>query len=78
MQSKEGGEEEEGELLFSPLRRGSGHTAPNVRWFLRQTRKRVPETAVKNLRCSLGDPYPWIQVNNLRFVPTAQLTEACA
>ena len=35
---------EEGELLFSHLRRGSAHTARNVRWFLRQTRKRVPET----------------------------------
>ena len=36
---------EEGELLFSHLRRGSAHTARNILWFLRQTRPRVPDTA---------------------------------
>ena len=41
---------EEGELLFSHLRRGSAHTARNVKWFLRQTLQRVPPTAVKKLR----------------------------
>jgi hypothetical protein len=45
---------EEGELLFSHLRRGSAHTARNVLWFLRQTRKRVPETANKKLRADGG------------------------
>ena len=45
---------EEGELLFSHLRRGSAHTARNVLWFLRQTRKRVPETADKKLRADSG------------------------
>jgi hypothetical protein len=45
---------EEGELLFRPLRRGSAPTARNVRWFLCQMRKRVPETTGKNLRADRG------------------------
>ena len=45
---------EEGELLFSHLRRGSAHTARNVRWFLRAMRKRVPPTAGKKLRADRG------------------------
>ena len=45
---------EEGELRFSPLRRGSAHTARNVGWFLPETRKRVPDTAVKKLRADSG------------------------
>jgi Transposase DDE domain group 1 len=45
---------EEGELLFSHLRRGSAHTARNVRWFLRAMRTRVPPTAVKKLRADSG------------------------
>lgn len=45
---------EEGEVLFSHLRRGRAHTARNVRWFLCQTRKRVPETVDKKLRADSG------------------------
>jgi hypothetical protein len=45
---------EEGELLLSHLRRGSAHTARHILWFLRQTRKRVPDTAVKKLRADSG------------------------
>lgn len=45
---------EEGELLFSHLRRGSAHTARNVRWFLRQMHKRVPDTVSKKLRADSG------------------------
>ena len=39
---------EEGELLFSHLRRGSAYTARNIVWFLRETCKRVPATAAKH------------------------------
>jgi hypothetical protein len=45
---------EEGELLFSPRRRGSAHTAGKVLWCLRATRKRVPERASKKLRADRG------------------------
>src|SRR5262247_4009107 len=45
---------EEGELLFSHLRRGSAYTARNILWFLRETYKRVPSTAVKQLRADSG------------------------
>jgi hypothetical protein len=33
---------EEGEFLFSHLRRGSAYTARNIGWFLRETFERVP------------------------------------
>jgi len=45
---------EEGELLFSHLRRGSAHTARNAVWFLRQTRKRVPAGVSLRLRADSG------------------------
>src|SRR5262249_43747143 len=45
---------EEGELLFSHLRRGSAHTARNAVWFLHQTRKRVPTEATLKLRADSG------------------------
>src|SRR5499433_1821096 len=45
---------EEGELLFSHLRRGSAYTARNILWFLRETVKRVPNTAKKYLRADSG------------------------
>jgi Transposase DDE domain group 1 len=45
---------EEGELLFSHLRRGSAHTARNVLWFLRETLKRVPPEMPTNLRADSG------------------------
>jgi hypothetical protein len=45
---------EEGELLFSHLRRGSAHTARNVLWFLRETLKRVPPGRPTSLRADSG------------------------
>jgi Transposase DDE domain group 1 len=36
------------------LRRGNAQTARNVLWFLRETRKRVPDTASKKLRADSG------------------------
>ena len=70
---------EEGELLFSHLRRGSAHTARNVRWFLRQTRKRVPETADKKLRADSGfysqGVVEWCEAEGFTFTITADQTE---
>jgi hypothetical protein len=69
---------EEGELLFSHLRRGSAHTARNVRWFLGQMRKRVPETPVKNLRADSGfyshGVVEWCEAEGFRFTITADQT----
>jgi hypothetical protein len=45
---------EEGELLFSHLRRGSAHTARNVRWFLRAMLKRVPPGLPTKVRADSG------------------------
>lgn len=45
---------EEGELLFSHLRRGSAHTARNILWFLRETLKRVPPGLPTTLRADSG------------------------
>lgn len=70
---------EEGELLFSQLRRGSAHTARNVRWFLRQTRKRVPETGAKKLRADSGfyshGVVEWCEAEGFTFTITADQTE---
>jgi hypothetical protein len=70
---------EEGELLFSHLRRGSAHTARNVLWFLRQTRKRVPETANKKLRADSGfyskGVVEWCEAEGFTFTITADQTE---
>lgn len=69
---------EEGELLFSHLRRGSAHTARNVRWFLRQTRKRLPETAVLKLRADSGfyskAVVAWCEAEGVTFTITADQT----
>jgi hypothetical protein len=69
---------QEGELLFSHLRRGSAHTARNVRWFLRQVRKRVPETTVKKLRADSGfysqGVVRWCEAEGFRFTITADQT----
>jgi hypothetical protein len=69
---------EEGELLFSHLRRGSAHTARNVLWFLRQTLKRVPETAVKKLRADSGfyskGVVGWCEAEGFIFTITADQT----
>ena len=69
---------EEGELLFSHLRRGSAHTARNVLWFLRETRKRVPDTAVKQLRADSGfyskAVVGWCEAEGFTFTITADQT----
>jgi Transposase DDE domain group 1 len=70
---------EEGELLFSHLRRGNAHTARNVVWFLRQMRKRVPETSAKRLRADSGfyshGVVEWCEVEGFTFTITAEQTE---
>lgn len=70
---------EEGEVLFSHLRRGSAHTARNVLWFLRQTLKRVPERAVKKLRADRGfyskGVVEWCAAEGFTFAITADQTE---
>lgn len=69
---------EEGELLFSHLRRGSAHTARNVRWFLRQMRKRVPDAASKKLRADSGfyrkAVVEWCEAEGFTFTLTADQT----
>ena len=70
---------EEGELLDRHLRRGSAHTARNVRWFLRQTRKRVPETSAKKLRADSGfyshGVVEWCEAEGFTFTITADQPE---
>lgn len=70
---------EEGELLLSHLRRGNAHTARNVRWFLRQMRKRVPDTAAKKLRADSGfyshGVVEWCESEGFTFTITADQTE---
>jgi Transposase DDE domain group 1 len=70
---------EEGELLFSHLRRGSAHTARNVRWFLCQTRKRIPATGDKKLRADSGfyshQGVEWCEAEGFAFPLTADQTE---
>ena len=70
---------EEGELLFTHLRRGSAHTARNVLWFLRQTRKRLPATADKKLRADSGfyskGVVEWCEAAGFSFTITADQTE---
>ena len=69
---------EEGELLFSHLRRGSAHTARNVRGFLRETRKRRPATAVTKLRADSGFSskavVEWCEAEGFTFTITADQT----
>src|SRR5882672_2468562 len=69
---------EEGELLFSHLRRGSAHTARKVVWFLHETRKRVPDTAVKKLRANSGfyskAVVEWCEAEGFTFTITADQT----
>ena len=70
---------EEGELLFSHLRRGSAHTARNIRWFLSQLRKRVPETSDKRLRADSGfyshGVVEWCEAEGFTFTITADQTD---
>jgi hypothetical protein len=70
---------EEGELLFSHLRRGSAHTARNIRWFLSQLRKRIPATVDKQLRADSGfyshKVVEWCGAEGFTFTITADQTE---
>jgi hypothetical protein len=70
---------EEGELLFSHLRRGSAQTVRNVRWFLHQMRKRVPETVDKRMRADSGfyshGAVEWCEAEGFTFTITADQTE---
>jgi Transposase DDE domain group 1 len=69
---------EEGELRFSHLRRGSAHTAGNVRWFWRETLKRVPPTAGQKLRADRGfyrkAVVEWCEAKGFTFTITAEQT----
>jgi Transposase DDE domain group 1 len=69
---------EEGELLFSHLRRGSAHTARNVRWFLRETFKRLPQRAGTRLRADSGfyskTVVQWCEAHGVSFTITADQT----
>jgi hypothetical protein len=69
---------EEGELLFSHLRRGSAYTARNIVWFLRETFKRVPATAGKQLRADSGfyskAVVEWCEAHGFTFTITAEQT----
>jgi Transposase DDE domain group 1 len=70
---------EEGELLFSHLRRGSAHTARNVTWFLRATFKRLPQRTVTKLRADSGfyskTVVRWCETHGVTFTITADQTE---
>jgi hypothetical protein len=69
---------EEGELLFSHLRRGSAYTARNLLWFLREMYKRVPDTAEKYLRADSGfyskSGVEWCEAHGFLFTITAEQT----
>lgn len=69
---------EEGELLFSHLRRGSAHTSRNVRWFLCETFKRVPAHLPVSLRADSGfyskEVVQWCEAHHIRFTLTADQT----
>jgi Transposase DDE domain group 1 len=70
---------EEGELLYSHLRRGSAHTARNVGWFLRQTLKRLPQRTLTKLRADSGfyskAVVEWCEAHGFTFTITADQTE---
>jgi hypothetical protein len=46
--------EEEGELIFSHLRRGSAYTSSKAIWFMEQTLKRLPQGIEKKMRTDSG------------------------
>jgi len=69
---------EEGELLFSHLRRGSAYTARNVVWFLRETLKRLPCGVPTKLRADSGfyskAVVGWCDTQGFTFTITAEQT----
>jgi Transposase DDE domain group 1 len=70
---------EEGELLFSHLRRGKAHTARNVVWFLRETLKRLPPWSLTKLRADSSfyskAVVEWCEAHGFTFTITADQTE---
>jgi hypothetical protein len=46
--------EEEGELIFSHLRRGSAYTSSKAKWFLNETLTRLPNKLPKKMRADTG------------------------
>ena len=70
---------EEGELLFSHLRRGNAHTARGVLWFLRETRKRLPAGLPLKLRADSGfyshAVVEWCEEEGITFTITADQTQ---
>ena len=71
--------EEEAELVFSHLRRGSAHTARNAVWFLTETLKCVPSKLPKKLRTDSGFYMKGIvafcETNQILFGITADQTK---
>jgi len=71
--------EEEEELVFSHLRRGSAHTARNAVWFLTETLKCVPSELPKKLRTDSGFYMKGIvalcETNQILFGLTADQTK---
>ena len=69
---------EEGELLFSHLRRGSAHTARNVLWFMRALLKRVPPGLPTQGRADSGfyskAVVEWGETHDFTFAITADQT----
>lgn len=71
--------DEEGELLFSHLRRGSAYTSRNVIWFLAETVRRVPSGATKKFRADSGfydkKVVAFCEEHQMRFAITADQTK---
>ena len=71
--------EEEGELLFSYLRRGSAYTGSKAIWFLAQTIKRVPPGIELKMRSDSGfydkKVVSWCEEKEIIFGITADQTE---
>jgi hypothetical protein len=67
---------EQGELLFSHVRRGSAYTARTIWWVLRQTFTRVPAPAVKHRRADSGfyskGVVEWCEAPAFIFTSTAE------
>jgi len=71
--------EEEEELVFSHLRRGSAHTARNAVWFLTEALKCVPSDLPKKLRTDSGfymkGVVTFCETNKILFGITADQTQ---
>lgn len=71
---------EEGELIFSHLRRGNAYTAHKSIWFLTETLKRLPKQNQKQLRADSGfysyEIVAYCQLQEIMFAITADQTQA--